>query len=109
MAAGDLAVARLAAGETADLPDRELLLEMKPSVARRIERAAVSAAPTFVRRGSRRQPIPALGGKTPRQAARSRAGRKDLDLLLRHIEHGESAQPEGSRFDVSAIRDELGL
>ena len=55
------------------------------------------------------EPIPLLGGKTPRQAARSRAGRKDLDLLLRHIEHGEAAQPEGSRFDVSALRSELGL
>jgi hypothetical protein len=53
--------------------------------------------------------IPALRGKTPRQAARSRAGRMDLDLLLRHIEHMEAALPEGSRFDVSILRDELSL
>ena len=53
--------------------------------------------------------LPALGGQTPREAARSRSGRQDLDLLLRDMEHREAAQPEGSRFDVSALRSELGL
>ena len=55
------------------------------------------------------EPVPMLGNKTPRQASRSRKGRAELDLLLRHIENGEASQPEGSRFDVSMLRSELGL
>lgn len=55
------------------------------------------------------EPIPALRGKTPRQAARSRAGRADLDLLLRDLEHREAALPDGERFDVAVLRGELGL
>jgi hypothetical protein len=55
------------------------------------------------------EPIPALRGKTPRKAARSRAGRAELDLLLRHIENLEAAFAEGERFDVAWLRSELGL
>jgi hypothetical protein len=55
------------------------------------------------------QPIPILHGKTPRQAARSRAGRAELDLLLRDIEHHEAMLSEGERFDVVTLRKELGL
>jgi hypothetical protein len=55
------------------------------------------------------EPIPALNGKTPRQAARSRAGREQLDLLLREMENAEQRLPEPERFDVSTLRTELGL
>ncbi|MFO0577453.1 MAG: antitoxin Xre/MbcA/ParS toxin-binding domain-containing protein [Polyangia bacterium] len=41
------------------------------------------------------EPLPALGGKTPRQAVRSRAGREQVDVLLRDIENLESRQPPG--------------
>lgn len=54
-------------------------------------------------------PIPALGGKTPRKAARSEKGRRELDLLLRDIENHESRLPEGMRFDMSRLRKALGL
>ena len=55
------------------------------------------------------QPIPALGGKTPRAAARSKKSREALDLLLRDMENHENRLPERARFDVGWIRKELGL
>jgi hypothetical protein len=54
--------------------------------------------------------IPALGGLTPREAAKRKgAPRKSLDLLLAEIEHAEAGQPKQQRFDVSALRRELGV
>lgn len=53
--------------------------------------------------------LPALGGKTPREAVRSAAGREQVDLLLRECEHHESREPEDVRFDFGALRRELGL
>jgi len=53
--------------------------------------------------------IPALDGKTPRQAARSKRGREQLDTLLKQIEYGESLLSEDDRFDVSELREKLGL
>lgn len=54
--------------------------------------------------------IPALGGLTPREAARGKA--KDLRalaLLVAEIENHEARLPEGQRFDVVGLRRELGL
>jgi hypothetical protein len=54
--------------------------------------------------------IPALGGLTPREAAKRKgAPRKSLELLLAEIEHAEAGQPEQQRFDVSVLRRELGV
>ena len=55
------------------------------------------------------QPLPALGGKTPRDAARTRRGRAQVDLLLRQFEHGEGRLPAAERFDISSLRARLGL
>lgn len=54
-------------------------------------------------------PLPALGGKTPREAARSARSRRELDLLLRDMENREQRLPEPARFDVRHLRRELGL
>ncbi len=54
-------------------------------------------------------PIPALGGKTPRAAARAAKSREQLDLLLRDMENSESRVPEAARFDIGKLRRELGL
>jgi hypothetical protein len=54
-------------------------------------------------------PIPALGGKTPRSAARAKASREKLDLMLRDLENRESRLPAGARFDIGRLRRELGL
>src|SRR5438132_1045487 len=55
------------------------------------------------------QPLPALGGKTPRDAARTRRGRAQVDLLLRQFEYGEGRLPAAERFDISSLRARLGL
>ena len=55
------------------------------------------------------EPVPALGGKTPRQATRTKAGRHQVDLLLREMEHHEQAVPPAERFDFGVLRRELGL
>ncbi|CUK20718.1 hypothetical protein RUE5091_04550 [Ruegeria denitrificans] len=57
------------------------------------------------------QPIPALGGKTPRQAVRSTAGRKQVIDWLKTIEN-RSARQTGSPvadYDFSWMWHELGL
>jgi hypothetical protein len=54
--------------------------------------------------------LPALGGLTPREAAKRKgAPRRKLELLLAEIEHTEAGQPAEARLDVSALRRELGL
>jgi hypothetical protein len=53
--------------------------------------------------------IPALDGLTPREAAAKPETRAKLDLLMRDIEHKEARLPEGERYDVSRLRQALGL
>jgi hypothetical protein len=55
------------------------------------------------------EPVPALGGKTPRQAARSKKGRAELDLLLREIENMERRAQGEDAFDFTPLREVLGL
>ena len=58
------------------------------------------------------EPIPALKNKTPRQAMRSKAGRREVIELLRSYEFGEREQAERERrepCDLSFLWDELGL
>ena len=54
------------------------------------------------------EPIPALHGKTPRQAAQTSQGRAAVDLLLKDMENREDRLPSASaRFEFSALRREL--
>jgi hypothetical protein len=53
--------------------------------------------------------IPALGGKTPREAARTKNGREKLETILKEIELTESHVPESARYNVHKLRRELGL
>ena len=54
--------------------------------------------------------IPALGGLTPREAAKRKGGpRKALELLLAEIEHDEATRLPEQRFDVGELRRALGL
>ena len=53
--------------------------------------------------------IPALGGKTPKQAARSLLRRGALVSLLKEIENHEARQPAGIRYDVNILRRALGV
>ena len=54
------------------------------------------------------QPLPALNQKTPRACARTAAGQRAVDLLLKEMEHKEQRAP-GASFDFSTIRRELGI
>jgi len=53
--------------------------------------------------------LPALGGRTPREAAARPRMRPKLDVLLKEMENLESRLPEGERFDVRSLRARLGL
>ena len=53
--------------------------------------------------------VPALAGKTPRQATRTKSDRERLELLIKEHENGEARVPKEERFDFSRLRAELGL
>ncbi len=56
------------------------------------------------------EPVPALGGLTPRVAAKRKgAPRKKLDLLLAEFENSEARAPAAQRFDFAQLRRALGL
>ena len=57
------------------------------------------------------QPIPALGGETPRQAIRNTAGRKKVIDWLKTIENRSARQTDSpvADYDFSWMWDELGL
>jgi len=57
------------------------------------------------------QKIPALDGKTPREAAKGNDSRGKLLQLLKDIEYGEEQKRQAGEYwyDVSKLRRELGL
>jgi hypothetical protein len=57
------------------------------------------------------QPLPALDGRTPREAARTEKGRREVEELLRGIENREERNRADGRpaFDVSSLRTKLGM
>lgn len=54
-------------------------------------------------------PLPALDGKTPRDAARTKLGRAQLDIVVKQMEMIESHMPEEERYDFAKLRHALGL
>jgi hypothetical protein len=55
------------------------------------------------------EPVPALGGLTPRAATGSPLGRERLEALLADFEDRNRRQEPDERVDVSGLRRELGL
>jgi len=57
------------------------------------------------------QKLPALGGKTPRQAVKTAAGRQAVEQLIRDMEHGAERDRKQGRpaFDFKPVRKALGL
>ena len=53
--------------------------------------------------------IPALGGKTPRNAVRTRQGRAQVERMLADIEHQVQRMPGGDTVDIAGMRRELGF
>ena len=54
-------------------------------------------------------PVPALGNVTPREAARSKDGRRRLAALLEEMEFLESRGDPETAYDFGELRRELGL
>jgi hypothetical protein len=54
-------------------------------------------------------PLPALDGKTPREAARTKRGRARVRALVDDIEASTLAQPGGDTVDFGALRELLRL
>lgn len=54
-------------------------------------------------------PVPALNGKTPRQAAKTQDGRERLEILLRDFELGNERKEVHEQIDVDWLRKELNL
>jgi len=56
-------------------------------------------------------PVPALGGKTPREAVAGKEGRANVADLIRDFEHAEARQQRarGFSYDISWMWEELGL
>jgi hypothetical protein len=55
------------------------------------------------------EPVPALGGSTPRTAVKTAKGRAEVELLLKEAERYESADGPATRFDVQNVRIALGI
>ena len=53
--------------------------------------------------------LPVLGGKTPRQAARTKRGQEHVVRLLHDQENSTAKLPGGDRVDFSVAYRELGL
>ena len=53
--------------------------------------------------------VPALGNKTPRQAARTAGGRERLEALLAGFDRDAAGEPSSVAAHLTAIRTELGL
>ena len=78
----------------------------------RIDPVALAAMREFRERHMRAwidDSIPALGGLTPRAAARSARERPRLEALLKEIVQREAEYPEDQRIDLEWIWEELGL
>jgi hypothetical protein len=54
-------------------------------------------------------PLPALKGKTPRQAMKSKRGRAQVDALLRVMQSDEAGMPMAERIDFDSVRQDLGF
>ncbi|MGI1660956.1 hypothetical protein ACRDNQ_01845 [Palleronia sp. KMU-117] len=91
------------AGSTA----REEHEEIPPEIARQ----AVHELLDRHYRGILDEPVPALGGKTPREAARTPAGRKKVVDWLKLIENRSASNPGSplAEYDFRWMWEELGL
>jgi hypothetical protein len=54
-------------------------------------------------------PLPALHGKTPREAMRTADGRAAVEVLLKDFENHESRHQADARYDFGHLRRSLGL
>jgi Protein of unknown function (DUF2384) len=92
-----------------DLPNRPP--QPPPAAPTEGEREALLAWKTAHYKSWPDDPLPALGGKTARQAIRTPKGRDAVRNLLRTMEHSEEKEKKQSlpAYDFNILRRELGL
>jgi len=85
--------------------------EREPSLPPEVERELLSKVKREHYEHCAEERLPALDGRTPREAARSKTGRRALEDLLRTMENNEQrAGREGNvAFDFSVVRKNLGM
>jgi tetratricopeptide (TPR) repeat protein len=85
--------------------------EREPSLPPEVERELLSKIKREHYERWADERLPALGGRTPREAAGSEKGRRALEDLLRTMENAEErARREGDvAFDFSVVRKSLGM
>jgi Protein of unknown function (DUF2384) len=54
-------------------------------------------------------PLPALGGRSPREAIRTSSGRSEVDAIVRQFEYHESMLPTEERANYAFVREALKL
>ena len=84
-------------------PSRDISEEIDPAIVRRMQEAQ--------RDEWLNTPVPKLGGKSPREAARDPAMRAELDEMFKVLEYiEEQKRADGETYlDVADLRRELGL
>lgn len=57
------------------------------------------------------KPLPALGGKTPREAMRARSGREQVRDLVKSMENAEERNRQAGEpwYDFSRLKTSLGV
>lgn len=119
---------RLRATVTTAVPDAQLVDERRTGVAEALARAEDDAVPLADHELSAEalewldahmagleerwidEPVPALGGVTPREAVADPTRRRDLEALLNEFETQAAGLPAGARsFDPNRLRRRLGL
>ena len=53
--------------------------------------------------------MPALNGKTPREAARTKTGRAKVKAMLKDQQNSVQRQPGGARVNFAVVYRELGM
>lgn len=85
--------------------------DSRPQIEPEIEQQIVEQLMTEYYRRWLNEPVPALGGKTPRQAVKTKTGREKVRQLLKEIEFDQDIARSKGRpaFDLAEIKRELGL
>ena len=91
--------------------DREKPAEPKSSIPPDVERELLSKVQSAHYTKWPDENLPALGGKTPRQAVKTEGGRKAVRDLIRLLENGEARRAASDKpaFDFTPLRRSLGL
>ncbi len=97
--------------EDAMAEKRDAPASPRRAVPKRVERAVTQRYLDSHYRGWMDEKIPALGGKSPREAARDFEGREQLAALLKELENREArrARDTGVGYDARWLWQELGI